>query len=419
MSLNVQILTLRSVFIAMAGIQLATAASGTLVPLVFSEIGASQEAASFAASAYSAGFLLGCFVVSRFIADVGHIRAFSAFAAIATSAALLFSLTHATAFLILLRFLVGLSTASLFAIGDAWINETAEGSSRGRVLSVYAIVVGLVAVGSQAMVFLTPDDISQIFAAVSLLYCFSIVVIATTRTNPPDTGTRITLRIKGLFADSPAAALGAFAVGIVTTNILNVAPFGAAQLGIDAKDIAIVIATIYLGRVLFQYPLGSLSDGMDRRVVIMIASMVCAAVLLAMAVLVDPDYVGEKFDYFTFGYFVFSFLMLLLGGSLLTLYSILVAHSLDRTVPVFVSSTAVTMLFVWTLGSIVGPLLASALSSAFGDPAVNWLNFAIMLVFGLFMAARIRQVEPPSAAEQTSHVDAMTTSTEMVPESKR
>ena len=177
--------------------------------MVFSEIGTSQEAASFAAYAYSAGFLVGCFVVSRFIADIGHIRAFSAFAAIATSAALLISITQATGFLILLRILVGLSTESLFAIGDAWINETAEGSSRSRILSVYAIVVGPVAVGSQATVFLTPDNISQIFAAVSLLYCFSITVFATTRTNPPDTGTRITLRIRGLFADSPAAALGA------------------------------------------------------------------------------------------------------------------------------------------------------------------------------------------------------------------
>ena len=334
LSLNSQILTLRSVFIAVSGIQLATAASGTLVPLVFAEIGASQEAASLAAAAYSAGFLIGCFVVSRSIADFGHIRAFAAASAFATGGAVLFSTADSAAFLILLRFITGIATASLFAIGDAWINEAAEESTRGRVLSSYAMVIGLVAVGSQAMVFIMPDDISEIFSIVSLLYCFSIIAITTSRNDAPQTGTKIVLRLKGLFKDSPAAAVGAFVSGVVTTTILSVAPFNAAKLGILATDIAIVIALIYLGRVLFQYPLGALSDRVDRRKIILIAASIASIVLLAMAILADPDYTAEKFDLFTVGFLIFAVIMVLLGGSLLTLYSILVAHALDRTVPV-------------------------------------------------------------------------------------
>lgn len=419
MSLNAQILTLRSVFVAMSAIQLATAASGTLVPLAFSEVGASQEEASLAASASSAGFLIGCFVVARSIADFGHIRAFAAASAIATGAAILFSVTQTAMYLILLRFFIGLSTASLFAIGDAWINETAEEKSRGRVLAIYAVVIGLVAVASQAMVFFTPDDITQIFAAVALLYCFAIIVISTTRTDPPDTGTKIVLRVRGLITDSPAAAAGALASGIVTTTILSVAPFGAAQLGVLATDIALIIALIYLGRVLFQYPLGSLSDRMDRRTVILIAASVSALVLFAMAILADADYEAEKLDIFSLGFLVLAVLMMLLGGSLLTLYSLLVAHALDRTVPVFVSSTAVTMLFVWTIGSIAGPLIASVITSFLGDPALNWMNFVIMFGFAAYIGLRIRQAEPVSHAEQARHVDAMTTSTELAPDSKR
>lgn len=419
MSLNSQIFTLRSVFIGMSAIQLATAASGTLVPLAFSETGASQEAASLAASAYSAGFLIGCFVVAKSIADFGHIRAFAAASAIATGAAVLFSVTQVAALLILLRFFIGLSTASLFAIGDAWINETAEEQSRGRILAIYAVVVGLVAVGSQAMVFLTADNVTQTFAVVALLYCFAIVVISTTKSNPPDTGTKIALRVRGVIKASPAAAVGALVSGIVTTNLLSVAPFGAAQLGVLPTDIAIAIAFIYLGRVLFQYPLGSLSDRMDRRKVILIASAICAVVLLAMAVLSDPDYDAEKFDLRSFEFFVFALLMMLLGGSLLTLYSLLVAHALDRTVPVFVSSTAVTMLFIWTIGSVAGPLIASVTTGALGDPALNWMNFSFMLLFAAYLGVRMMQAEPVSHAEQARHINAMTTSTEMVPDTKR
>ncbi len=419
MSLNAQVITLRSVFIAMAAIQLATAASGTLVPLAFSEIGASQEVASIAASAYSAGFLIGCFVVARFISNIGHIRSFAAGAAITTVAALLFSLISSSAVLVVLRFLTGLATAGLFSVGDAWINETTEETSRGRVLSIYAIVIGLVSVFSQVIVLLVPDDVGESFVYVALIFCLSIIVIATTRTNPPDTGPKATVRIKGLIQDAPAAVFGIFAMGIVSTTILSVAPYGAAQLGIEIRDIAIIIGSIYLGRVIFQYPLGSLSDLMDRRIVAFFASLICSAVLLLMALLVDPDYIAEPFEYRSLGFVVLVVLMIALGGSLLTLYSLLVSHALDRTAPEFVSSAAVTMLFVWTVGSIVGPLVANGFTSIFGDLALHWMNFAVMLGYVVFLGLRIWFVEPVSSAEQTSHVDMVPTSTEMVPLDKR
>ncbi|MGI9400269.1 MAG: MFS transporter [Rhizobiaceae bacterium] len=413
MNLSDQVITLRSVLISMGAIQLATAASGTLVPLAFSEIGATQEAASLAASAYSAGFMIGCFFVARFISDIGHIRAFAAGAAIMTSAALLFSLMSDASALIILRFLTGLATAGLFSIGDAWINERAEESSRGRILAIYAIVVGVVSVFSQVLVVLVPDDISSSFVLVALVYCFSIIVIATTRTDPPDTEAKASVRLWSLTKDAPAAAVGVFAIGMVSTTLLSVAPYDAAQLGVAVHEVAIIIGTIYLGRVLFQYPLGSLSDQMDRRIVIFFASLVATSVLLLMALLVDPSPQIERFDYLSLGFFILFVLMLMLGGSLLPLYSLLVAHALDRTVPSLVSSAAVSMLFIWTLGAVAGPLVANLFTTPFGDDALHWVNFFIMLVYVVFLGIRIWFVEPVSGAERTTHVEVIPTSTEI------
>ncbi|KUJ77075.1 MFS transporter [Ruegeria profundi] len=405
----------------MAAVQLATAGSGTLVPLAFSEIGASQEAASFAASAYSAGFLVGCFVVARSIADIGHIRAFASGAAITIAAAILFSVSTSTPFLIFLRFLTGLATAGLFSIGDTWLNETAEDKTRGRVLAVYAIIVGVVAVFSQFLVFVVPGDIREAFVYVALFYCVSIVVISTTRSTPPNNETSVPIRIRGLFKDAPAAVLGVFAMGMVSTTLLSVVPYNAAQLGVEIIDVALMVALIYLGRVLFQFPLGWLSDKMDRRIVILIATVTATVVFLLMAVLVDVDYDHSvnSFDYNSTGFVILCIILMLLGGSLLTLYSLLVAHALDRTVPVYVSSAAVTMLLVWTLGSISGPLIANLATTFFGDIALYWVNFSVMLCFALYLGQRIWSVEPVSRAEQTSHTEVLPTSTEMVPTEKR
>ena len=419
MTLNAHLTTLRSVFLALASIQLATAASGTLVPLYFFEIGASQEAASLAASAYSAGFMVGCFIVARSISGIGHIRAFAGAAAIATSAAVLISVVELTWVLVFLRFLVGLATASLYAIGDAWVSEKAEGPARGRILSVYAVVVGTVAVGSQFMVMFLPEDVSEIFSFVALLYCLAIVVIANTRSDPPDKDTKISLRAWGVFADSPVAVVGAVIIGIVGTNILSVAPFGAAQIGVHPTDIAIMIGSIYLGRVLLQYPIGMLSDRMDRRVVIMFASAVAAVVLLAMALLSDTNYQPERFEFFSVPFLVLFILMIGLGGSLLTLYSVFVAHAIDKTAPVFVSSTTVTLLLMWTLGSVTGPLITSGVTSVLGDHSMNWMNVAMMLGLSIFTWFRIWRVGPASQAERTTHSAVMPSSTKLVPEHKR
>lgn len=413
MSLNTQLLTLRSVIVAMAGVQLATAASGTLVPLVFSEIGASQEAVSFAASAYSAGFLVGCFFVAKFIGDIGHIRAFAAAAAITTLAALLFSLVSLTPALILLRLLTGLATAGLFAIGDAWINETAEESTRGRVLSIYAIIIGLVSVGSQVFVVLTPDDVSKTFVFVAVIYCFIIIVIAITRSNPPETGSRADVRVAQLMKNAPAAALGIFAMGFVSTNILSVAPYGAAQLGVETQDIALMIGAIYLGRVLFQYPLGVLSDRIDRRIVILITSLISVVVLVLMTILSDPKYADEPFDYLSFEFGVLIVLLLAFGGSLLALYSLLVSHALDRSEVTQFSSTAVTMLFVWTIASVVGPIVVNGFTIVLGDNALFWVNLVVMLSYTIFLAIRIVFIEPVSDGERITHVDVVPTSTEL------
>ena len=415
MSLNAQLLTLRSVIVAMAGVQLATAAAGTLVPLVFAEIGASQEAVSFAASAYSAGFLIGCFFVARFIGDIGHIRTFAAAAAIATLAALLFSLVSLTPVLILLRFLTGLATAGLFAIGDAWINETAEEQTRGRVLSIYAIIVGLVSVGSQLFVVMTPDDVSKTFVFVAVIYCLIIVVIAVTRSNPPDSGARADVKIKPLLENAPAAAYGIFAMGFVSTNILSVAPYGAAQAGVEIQDIAIMIGAIYLGRVVFQYPLGVLSDKMDRRIVILIASLVSVAVLFLMTVLSDPKYAEEPLDYLSVEFGVLIALLLAFGGSLLVLYSLLVSHALDRSDAARFSSTAVTMLFIWTVASVAGPIVVNGFTIVLGDKALFWVNLAVMVSYTVFLIARIVFIEPVSDSDRITHVNVVPTSTEITP----
>lgn len=417
--MNTQILSLRALFISVGAIQLATAALGTLVALQIAAIGGTQEAASLVAAAYSAGFLVGCFYIARPLARIGHIRAFTASAALCTLSTLVLSGTEQPAIMLVARFVTGLATAGLYAIGDAWINDTAGRENRGRILAIYAIVLGVVSVLSQGFVIRRSGNLSEAFVLVSMLYCIAIVVLATTRTNPPGTGGAANVRLREVYGESPTAFIGAFVNGLVVTVLLTVVPFRASVLGLDPTTIAVAIGVGYAGRILFQFPLGKASDEMDRRILIAIVTGLTAAILFLVVLMGEGDAATARGDYGV-GWQAFGcVLVFLLGGFLFPTYSLLVAHGMDRTVPVYVPSAAVTLLFVWTLGGVTGPILAAIVSQVFGDGNLFLMCFAIVFAFSLFALWRITRRDRVPHAAQATHVPGPVTSIEMTPERKR
>lgn len=416
--MNLQRLTLRSLFTAVGSIHFATAALGTLVALRISEVGGSQESASLVASSYSLGFLIGCFFIGGPLLRIGHIRAFAASAALCTIATLSLTLTESVGAMLLARFVTGLATAGLYAIGDAWINDTAGPQERGRTLAIYSVVLGATSIISQVGVAAVVS-LDRSFIVAAMLFSVAITVLSSSRTAPPDTASKAVVRIRAALRDSPTAFTGAFINGMVVTILLNVFPFRMSQLGIDTATIALVIGAVYVGRVLFQIPLGRASDGMDRRLLILIVTLACGVTLSMLSLLVRGEDSSPDTPFGTVPLPLLLGVMVVLGGSLLTLYSLLTAYAMDRTVPVYVASNTVTLLFVYTLGGVMGPLLAGAASAVFGDRSTTWLMALVTFGHAAFTFYQMRRREAPEQAERSVHVPGGATSIEMTPVSKR
>ena len=417
--MNSKLLSLRSLFVSVGCIQLATAAMGTLVALQIAEAGGSSEEASWVAAAYSFGFLLGCFYIFGPLARIGHIRAFTAAAALCTICTLLLSATDGLLALLLSRFVTGLATAGLYAIGDAWINDTSDNASRGRTLSIYYIVLGSTSVLSQAFVILFSGEIDDAYVALAALYSLATVVLALTRTKPPENVGKTTLRIKETFRESPTAFSGSFINGFVIALLIYVVPFQASVAGIPSNIIAYVVGSFYLGRILLQLPLGRLSDRSDRRIAIMLASIASALLLFVLGLISQYDkfaVMGQAGPILQIIVFIGA---VLLGGFTMPLYALNVAHALDRTVPVYVGATAVTHLFIYTLGSVIGPLIGGGASAVFGDTAILWLSCALMIACSAFVGIRIRSQKRVPAAEAATNVTVSATSISMAPDVQR
>lgn len=417
--MNPTLVSLRSLFASVGCIQLATAAMGTLVALQIAEAGGSSEEASWVAVAYSFGFLLGCFYIFGPLARIGHIRAFTAAAALCSLCTLLLSATDSILALLLARFVTGLATAGLYAIGDAWINDTSGNASRGRILSIYYIVLGMTSVLSQGFVILFSGEVDDAYVAMAALYSLATVILALTRTAPPESVIKTTLRIREAFSESPTAVIGTFVNGFVIALLIYVLPFQASVAGVPSDIIAYAIGAFYLGRILLQLPLGHLSDRSDRRIAIMLASIASALFLCVLSLIAQHDkfvIMGEAGPALQIAVFVGG---ALLGGFIMPLYALNVAHALDRTVPVYVGATAVTHLFIYTLGSVVGPLIGGGVSAVFGASAILWLSFTLMVAAAALVGIRIRSRKRVPAAEAATHVNVAATSVSMVPEVKR
>ncbi len=104
------------------------------------------------------------------------------------------------------------------------------------------------------------------------------------------------------------------------------------------------MATFYIGALLLQYPLGWISDRMDRRQLILIA-----AVVGGIGALVGMLF-GRQFTVLLISAFV-------IGGLSNPLYSLLIAHTNDYLDHDDMAAASGGLIFINGLGAIAGPLI--------------------------------------------------------------
>lgn len=386
------LVSLLSVF---AGVTLLQGAQGVftaLLPLRMVEAGLSTLSIGLVAVGYAAGFLVGCLFSGRVIRAIGHIRAYSAFAAVLSVASLAFAVEVHLESWMALRFVTGLCLAGLFTAADSWISDAAPAERRGRVLSLYTLVskLGLV-LGPLALTFLasdTPWPIMLIAALVSL----SLVPVAATPGPSPTLPDARPMGLRELFDLAPAAVTGTFAAGLANSAIISLVPAWGSGLGLAAAVAAGLVAVVQFGSLLGQWPLGWLSDRYDRRRVI-VGVAAFAAVAAAVTAVLPGVLPGLPA-------WVPGMLVGLWAAASFSIYSICVAHAVDRAAPAQVVSATSALLFTWAAGSVIGPAAGALTMEALGPAGLFLYGGAVWAVITVFTIWRLRRrPAPPTTPE--------------------
>ena len=345
-------------------------------------------------TAYFGGFILGCRQAPKIIRDVGHIRAFTAFASIASAAAVSHALIVESWFWIPTRVLTGFCFAGLQMIIESWLNERATNENRGKVLSVYRITDFTSATAFQALLPVFDPESFLPFGVLTILISFALVPVALTRVEAPQIPKEARLNLGRLWRVSPLAAAGAALIGISSSSYWAMGPLFVSGLGYDAEATGLFIGALIFGGALAQWPLGWLSDRMDRRFVIIgmsIAAAVIAANVPWLASLGEAYLIGAG---------------LLFGALAVPAFGLTIAHANDHAEPGTSVAVNGSLLLLYGSAAAMGPLIAAQLMGAFGTDALfYWITFVygVLTVFGLI------RVTQRAAPEREDYVPVMRT----------
>jgi MFS family permease len=340
-------------------------------------------------SCYYLGYLLGTLIAPRLLRQVGHVRVFAALAAVASVAILVQGCFVDALTWGAMRLMSGVCFAGIYVVAESWLNDRASRANRGRLFAVYMLVLygGL---GTAQFLLVVSDPRTPIlFMLVSVLISLAMVPIVISAQQLPGHAAPRKVSLPDLYRNSPLGVVGVTVSGLVSAIIFSMGPVYARLSGLDTGAVAAFMAASILAAVVTQYPIGRLSDRMDRRTVI--AAVCTLAAMVSGAIVAFPE----------MPHAAFLILAALFSGFALTLYSLSVSHVNDKLEPAQMVASSSTLLLLNGSAAAIGPLLAGSLMTAFG-PRAYFATLAsltgALAVYDLWRKSRRRPVPPSQKA---------------------
>ncbi len=336
-------------------------------------------------SCYYLGYLLGTRIAPPLLRRLGHIRVFATLAAVSSAAILVQGCLVDPVIWGAMRMVSGLCLAGIYVVAESWLNDRASRENRGRLFAVYMAILYVGLGAAQFLLVLANPATQTPFMLVSVLISLALVPIVVSSRQVPEHAVPRKVRLRELYRDTPLGVVAVAVSGMISAFIFSMGPVYARLSGLDTAGVARFMAVSILAAVLTQYPIGRLSDRMDRRTMIAAVCMLDAAV--AGVITAMPD----------LPHGVFLTLAALFSGFVLTIYSLAVSHVNDKLEQSQMVAASSALLRLNGTSAAAGPLLAGGLMTAFGPRAYFAALAALtggLAVYDLWRKIRRKPVPP-------------------------
>lgn len=379
-----------ALLLGMMLLQVGNGMQGTLLGVRGEIEGFSTMEMSLVMGGYFVGFLFGSRMAPDMIRRVGHVRVFAALASLISAVMLLYPTFTDVWVWGAARVLVGFCFSGVYVTAESWLNNAATNENRGKALSLYMMVQVLGIVAAQALVLTADPGGFVLFIIPSILISLAFAPILLSISPTPASENTKPMGLAELYQVSPLGCVGMLLLGVIFSVQFGMAPVFATQAGLSLGQISTFVSMFFVGALVLQYPLGWLSDRMDRRILILGAAAIGAA----------GACIGMLFSH--------SFPMLavsafIVGGMSNPLYSLVIAYTNDFLDHDDMAAAASGLVFINGLGAVFGPLITGWIMGEVGA----WGFFLVLGVFNALIVAyaayRMTQRAAPAIDETESY----------------
>ena len=350
---------------------------GTLLGLRGEIEGFSTLEMSVIMAGYFAGFLGGSRATPWLIRRVGHVRVFAALASFVSAVLILYPVVVDPIAWTLFRVVFGFAFSGVYVTAESWLNHASSNETRGKTLSLYLMVQMVGIIAAQGLVVTADPGGYILFILPSVLVSLSFAPILLSITPTPAFETTRRMTLSQLYRISPLGFVGMLVMGLLFSAQFGMAAIFGTKSGLGIGQISMFIAMFYVGGMVLQYPIGWVSDRVDRRRLILgVAGFGVVAALVPFAVPGYPALLVAAF---------------FIGGMSNPLYALLIAYTNDFLETDDMAAASAGLVFLNGFGAIGGPLAAGWAMEGLGPNGFFiylFFTFGVLLAYGIWRTTR-------------------------------
>jgi MFS family permease len=338
-------------------------------------------------AAYFAGLLAGALIGPYVVSRVGHIRCFAACASVMSIAALAHVMFVDPVAWGVMRAAAGLCMAGMIMVTESWLNGRSDNRIRGQVLSLYMITNYACAGLGQFLLPLSDPGEFTLFCLVSILLSLALIPVLLTKAVAPTPPTPASGGFKEIYRLAPLGVVGAACAGAQNAAFHGMGPVYAQTIGLSIGETSTFMGSAILGGLLLQWPIGWLSDRMDRRHLLTAAALGVSMISAVMAFVEMSSRL--HLIAMAVGY----------GAIAYTVYSLAAAHANDRAGSEKSVRVAGAMLIAYGMGAVAGPIIAGLTMTWLGPSGLFKQSALLMGALGVYALYRllVRPERPDSS----------------------
>lgn len=376
---------------------------GTLLGLRGAYEGFGTFEMSIVMSAYFLGFLGGSRMAPEMIRRVGHVRVFAALASMVSAVLILYPAIADPWAWTVGRVAIGFCFSAVYVTAESWLNNTTTNETRGQALSLYMLVQIFGLVTAQGLVNVSDVGGYLLFVIPSVLVSLSFAPILLSINPTPAFDRTKPMTLRQLYNISPLGCVGMFLLGGAFAAQFGMASVFGTEAGLNTAQISVFISVFFAAALVVQFPIGWLSDRMDRRLLIVVlATIGVLGAILGMLV-------GNHFVLLLVS-------ASLIGGVTNPLYALLLAYTNDYLETEDMAAASGGLVFINGFGAIAGPVITGWLMSQFGTNAFFLIIGVLLAALVGYAAYRMTVRSAPSREDYNSYAPVYATATQLAVE---